>query len=280
MSKRGLLFKTRKMRHRKSRGPPGFVPSVTKRIPGILVNVGNAWPSDLRQKTQILAAKAVLEFKKSGYFVILSVIDEVMLRRLCAFVAGVANGGVGSRRLLDEAWCAYLGSALRNDARIRSLLPRGAVAVQCTLFDKSQGKNWLVALHQDLSIPVASRVDDPGLSGWSEKEGQLYVQPPVSVIERLVAVRVHMDDCTLENGALRVVPGSHTEGRVDQAKVKHLSEQHGETLVPIGRGGALVMRPLILHASSKATRPSPRRVLHFVFGPPTLPSGLGWRWAL
>jgi predicted protein tyrosine phosphatase len=45
------------------------------------------------------------------------------------------------------------------------------------------------------------------------------------------------------------------------------------------RGGALVMRPLILHASSKATSLSQRRVLHFVFGPPRLPLGLEWRWA-
>jgi hypothetical protein len=40
------------------------------------------------------------------------------------------------------------------------------------------------------------------------------------------------------------------------------------------------MRPLLLHASSKATSPVPRRVLHFVFGPPTLPLGLEWRWAV
>jgi hypothetical protein len=228
----------------------------------------------------MLAAKSVSEFKKSGYFVIPSVIDEVMIRRLRAFVGGIANGGAGSRRLLDEAWCAHLSSALRNDARIRSLLPRNAVAVQCTLFDKSPAKNWLVALHQDLSIPAASRVDDPGLSGWSEKEGQLYVQPPVSVLEQLVAVRVHMDDCTLKNGALRVVPGSHTQGRVDQTKAEYLIEQHGETLVPVSRGGALVMRPLLLHASSKAISPTPRRVLHFLFGPKSLPLGLEWRWAV
>ncbi|HEY2527222.1 MAG TPA: phytanoyl-CoA dioxygenase family protein [Xanthobacteraceae bacterium] len=228
----------------------------------------------------MLAAKAVLEFKRSGYFVVPSVIDEVMNRRLRAFVAGIANGGAGSRRLLDETWCVHLAGALRNDARIRSLLPRSAVAVQCTLFDKSPAKNWLVSLHQDLSFPVVSRVDDSGLSGWSEKEGQLYVQPPVSVVAQLVAVRVHIDDCTSESGALRLVPGSHLQGHVDQTTAESLREQHGETLVPVGRGGALVMRPLILHASSKAITPSARRVLHFVFAPPKLPLGLEWKWAI
>lgn len=37
------------------------------------------------------------------------------------------------------------------------------------------------------------------------------------------------------------------------------------------------MRSLILHASSKASKPMPRRVLHFVFAPPTMPLGLEWR---
>src|SRR5580698_6214520 len=162
----------------------------------------------------MLAAKAVSEFKKSGYFVIPGVIDAVLNRRLGAFVAGIASGA-GSRRLLDEAWCAHLAGALRGDARIRSLLPRNAVAVQCTLFDKSPAKNWLVSLHQDLSIPVRARVAAAQCSGWSEKKGVLFVQPPVEVLEQLVAVRMHLDNCPADAGALRLVPGSHTFGRLD-----------------------------------------------------------------
>jgi ectoine hydroxylase-related dioxygenase (phytanoyl-CoA dioxygenase family) len=227
----------------------------------------------------MLAAKTVSEFKKSGYFVIPGVIDAVLNRRLGAFVGGIASGA-GSRRLLDEAWCAHLAGALRADARVRSLLPRNAVAVQCTLFDKSPDKNWLVALHQDLSIPVKFQVDSPDCSGWSEKEGQVYVQPPVSVLEQLVAVRIHLDDCPVESGALRVVPRSHLEGRLSRERAEALRALHDETVVPIACGGALIMRPLLLHASSKATSGTPRRVLHFVFGPPKLPLGLEWQWAV
>jgi hypothetical protein len=51
-------------------------------------------------------------------------------------------------------------------------------------------------------------------------------------------------------------------------------------ILAASRGGALAMRPLILHASSKATSLASRRVLHFVFGPPKLPLGLEWRWAI
>ena len=227
----------------------------------------------------MLAAKAVSQFKTSGYFVIPGVIDPVLNRRLGAFVRGLVNAGAGSRRLLDEAWCRHLAGALRGDARINSLLPRNALAVQCTLFDKSPAKNWLVALHQDLSIPVKERVDGPECSGWTEKEGELYVQPPVSVLEQLVAVRVHIDDCAAENGALRVVPKSHLEGRLNKEQAEALRSQNGEIVVPVGCGGVLVMRPLLLHASSEAAH-DPRRVLHFVFGRPKLPLGLEWRWAV
>jgi hypothetical protein len=38
----------------------------------------------------------------------------------------------------------------------------------------------------------------------------------------------------------------------------------------------MLMRPLLLHASSRASGASRRRVLHFVFGPRELPFGLAW----
>jgi hypothetical protein len=40
------------------------------------------------------------------------------------------------------------------------------------------------------------------------------------------------------------------------------------------------MKPLLLHASSKATVPNRRRVLHFLFGPKALPLGLSWAYAV
>jgi len=87
------------------------------------------------------------------------------------------------------------GGDLRRHPIIGDLLPRDAVAVQCTLFDKSPGKNWLVSLHQDLSVPVEDRVDGAECTGWSAKEGQVYVQPPTDLLELIVAVHVHVDPC-------------------------------------------------------------------------------------
>ena len=156
------------------------------------------------------------------------------------------------------------------------MLPTDAAAVQCTLFDKSPQKNWLVSLHQDLSIPVREQVDSPACSGWSAKEGKVFVQPPAWVVEQLVAVRVHLDACPADAGELRVVPGSHAFGRLGADAAEKLRKERGEILVTARRGEALVMRPLLLHASSKATAPRARRILHFVFGPAELPLGLKW----
>lgn len=185
--------------------------------------------------------------------------------------------GAGTRNLLTAPWCAALSTQLRTHPRISQLVPSTHAAVQCTYFEKWRDRNWLVSLHQDLSIPVAERVEHPNLSGWSEKEGALYVQPPLSVLQDLVAVRLHIDPCGPEDGPLRVVPGTHQMGIIRAEAGPALRDAHGEVTCLAEPGDAVVMRPLLLHASSKSTGQSRRRVLHFLFGPPELPHGLRWQ---
>lgn len=131
-------------------------------------------------------------------------------------------------------------------------------------------------IHQDLSIPVRARVDHPDLRGWSDKEGGLFVQPPVEVLEQLVALRIHIDPCGDEDGPLQFLAHTHTRGRIGAHEASQLKRDGQLVTCSVARGGALLMRPLALHASSKATGTSRRRVLHFVFGPPVLPFGLAW----
>jgi len=103
-----------------------------------------------------------------------------------------------------------------------------------------------------------------------------HFRAPVSVLESLVAVRLHIDDCDERNGTLRVVPGSHLLGRLKPELAQEVRRDLGERSVPVPRGGLMAMKPLLLHASSKAMGDGPRRVLHFLFGPPDLPEGLRW----
>ena len=216
-------------------------------------------------------------FEARGFAVVPGVLTESECQRaLDAVLEQGRSGDRAARAWLTHPWCQDLACSLKRHAALAGIVPPDGVAVQCTLFEKTPDNNWLVSLHQDLSIPVHERVADSELSGWSLKEGALFVQPPVSVLESLVALRVHLDDCGPESGALRLVPGSHRLGRLDVRRAAALRGEYGETTPAVRRGGVLAMRPLLLHASSKAVVPSFRRVLHFLLGPPTLPRGLRW----
>ncbi len=212
----------------------------------------------------------------NGYAVIPGVIRGQDIDRISNELSTLPADKVGSRRLLNADWCMALAELLASDSRLRTLLPLDACAVQCTSFVKTIDSNWLVSLHQDLSIPVAERIASPQWSGWSDKEGETFAQPPIAVLDQLVAVRLHLDDCNEQNGALRVVPGTHRLGRMDSTRAAHERHAHGERIVSVPTGGVMVMRPLLLHASSKISIELQRRVLHFVYGPPNLPNGARW----
>ncbi len=184
--------------------------------------------------------------------------------------------GPGSRCLLGQPWCAAMAAQLQAHPALAAIMGPDLMPVQCTYFEKSADRNWLVPLHQDLSIPVAGRVDEPSLSGWSRKEGTQFVRAPLAVLSQLVAIRVHLDPCGPGDGPLRVVAASHLGGVLSDDQAAAMRREWGETVCVAGAGDALVMRPLLLHASSKGSGNSLRRVLHFVFGPLTLPHGLRW----
>ena len=216
-----------------------------------------------------------MQLASDGFALVRGLLSEAECDDVSRSLGAADTRGAGSRRLLNEAWCANLACKVMAHPDVRDALPACARAVQCTFFEKSAAKNWLVPIHQDLSIPVAGIVDHPALSGWSEKEGAIFVQAPDHVLEQMLAVRVHVDHCSTEDGPLRVVPGSHEFGRIDPAHAAIAGRTAG-VVVPAQRGDALLMRPLVLHASSKSSGSSLRRVLHFVFGPEVLPHGLAW----
>jgi hypothetical protein len=221
-----------------------------------------------------------VKFEIEGFAVISGVASPAECDAAVGQAALAASDAAGSRTLLSMPWCAALAQAIRNHRAVRALLPEKPVAVQCTYFEKSESQNWLVAIHQDLCIPVQERIDAATCSAWSVKEGVLFVQPPATVLEAVVAVRLHLDESTASNGPLRVVPGSHRHGRLTSAQVQAARHESREITCTVPKGGVLVMRPLLLHGSSKAKVSAPRRVLHFVFGAPALPLGLTWHTAV
>lgn len=217
-------------------------------------------------------------FDSAGYMITIPVISDV---ECDAAIEHLSSGGhIGLRNLLQREWCVDLARKIVDHPAVAAVVPEGTVPVQCTAFEKSPRRNWLVSLHQDLSIPVAERISDPEVTGWSHKEGVLYAQPPSAILEQLIAVRVQLDPCRPDDGSLRVVPGSHNRGRISDSEAFALRDRIGETECAVPRGAVLIMRPLLLHASSKLEGAHVRRVLHFLFGPRELPFGLRWAHAL
>jgi ectoine hydroxylase-related dioxygenase (phytanoyl-CoA dioxygenase family) len=84
-------------------------------------------------------------------------------------------------------------------------------------------------------------------------------------LERVVALRLHLDPCTEDNGPLRVIEGSHLAGLLSDAEVLRYANERPQQTCVVECGGVLAMRPLLIHASSKATSADPRRVLHIEY---------------
>jgi len=221
----------------------------------------------------------IATFEASGFAVAPQVVSEAQCAELEACVGAVDLRGAGTRELLSFDWAQLFARQLRDLPALSALLGNSRTAIQCTYFAKLSSRNWLVALHQDLSIPVAARAADAPCKAWSEKEGTWFCQPPADFLAQLVAVRVHLDDSTEANGPLRVVPGSHRLGRIASQEVAAHRRRLGEVACVAPRRSLVAMRPLLLHASSKSTSEAPRRVLHYVFGPPEPPWGLRWKHA-
>jgi len=161
--------------------------------------------------------------------------------------------------------------------RAEAVLGAGARPVKGIVFDKTPAANWKVPWHQDLTICVQRRIDVEGFGPWSVKGGILHVQPPAEVLENILALRVHLDDTGLDDGALRVLPGTHHCGRLGEAEIERLRIEVPEVVCGVRAGGVMLMRPLLLHASSPCRRPAHRRVLHIEYCARSLPGGLAWR---
>lgn len=220
-------------------------------------------------------------YREHGFLVIPDLIDEADLDPLRAEADRILDESSqrgGARVPLDRS--PLLG-ALANHGPIaeqaRRLIGDSARPVKITIFDKSPAANWVVPWHQDLMIAVREKRDIDGFESWSTKDGIPHVQPPAEVLERIVAIRVHLDDTPESNGALRVVPGSHRHGKLDDESVRALREELDEEVCEVEAGGGHVMSPLLLHASSKAETPARRRVVHVEYAAVKLPGGLEWR---
>jgi hypothetical protein len=205
--------------------------------------------------------------RDQGYGLIPNVVSKEEVLSLLAELSRspLPRSRAGVRHAMRIASIAVLAGDVRLVNIAKAILGESALAFRATLFEKLPDSNWLVAWHQDTALPLCERRDTPGWGPWSVKHGVNYAHAPARALERIVALRVHLDDSTLTNGPLRVLPGTQTRGVLTDDEVHDLAERTVAVDCLMQMGGVVAMRPLIIHASSKSQTDMPRRVVHIEY---------------
>ena len=201
--------------------------------------------------------------------------DEVAALATTLAQADLDRSRAGARHLLTQPAVAALARDPRMLAIARQFLHTEPFPFRATLFDKSAQSNWLVVWHQDTALPLRERRDIAGWGPWSIKGGVTYAHAPAAALSRIIALRMHLDDSGADNGPLRVFPRTHTLGLLSDEAIAEIARTAEPIDCPVDAGGVIAMRPLLLHASSKARSDRARRVIHIEYADsPILGDGL------
>lgn len=146
--------------------------------------------------------------------------------------------------------------------------------VKSIYFDKPATSNWVVPYHQDLTINLSEKIITDSFSNWTSKHNQVSAQPPISILENIFTIRIHLDDTTQENGAVKIIPRSHLKGIIQLTNNE--IDKNEEFICEVSKGSIMLMKPLTLHASTRTTNNKRRRVIHIEFSNQKLPNNLQW----
>jgi len=155
--------------------------------------------------------------EQDGFAVVPACLDQATLEHLSRHFDDTRHP---QRNLLSVP--SVHGLAVSKPVReiIETVLGPRCFAVRGIFFNKTRGANWKVVWHQDLTIALRERREVDGFGPWTTKAGIMHVQPPAEVMAGILAIRLHLDDSGLDNGPLRVVPGSHRQGRLSAEQMQ------------------------------------------------------------
>ncbi|OQP65971.1 phytanoyl-CoA dioxygenase [Niastella vici] len=222
--------------------------------------------------------------QQEGYAIIDNVFNEEEVAGIVEAINNIDTSGTAFRKTSDlyairrfikevPAMAPLLFNS-RMQAIIDQLFGNDYSLVKSIYFDKPGQSNWFVAYHQDLTISADQKMQLEGYEQWTVKNDQFAVQPPLSLLENIFTIRIHLDDTDENNGALKIVPGSHRKGIYRPETIDWSREK--EVICKVPRGGVMIMQPLLLHASNRTVNNNKRRVIHLEFSNQQLPNGLQW----
>jgi ectoine hydroxylase-related dioxygenase (phytanoyl-CoA dioxygenase family) len=215
------------------------------------------------------------QVEQRGFAVIPRIFEEdrVALLEENLAVANLRRSRAGVRHALRNDAVASLAREPQLFELARSILGADAYPFRATIFEKTTDANWLVVWHQDTALPLRRRKETPGWGPWSVKEDVIYAHAPAIALSQVLALRVHIDDSTSQNGPLRVLPATHVLGVLSDDAIHQLAQDIAPTECCVPRGGIVAMKPLVVHSSSKTQSGSARRVLHIEYAANTKIAG-------
>jgi len=220
-----------------------------------------------------------VDYQEDGYFMVSNAINanevKSLIDTLSQFEKEINHYGI--RDLMNKF--PSIGELAMSDSLLsiaKLILGDGAKPIRAVFFDKLPEANWNVAWHQDTSIVVKEKVETPGFNFWREKQGAMHVEPPEQYLSNILTLRVHLDPANTETGVLRVIPGTHKDGRVNSNRLLDIVEKSEVKECIANSGDVLLMNPLLFHSSRKATKPKHRRIIHLEYSAMPLPEPLQW----
>ncbi|RYD23611.1 MAG: hypothetical protein EOP87_26430, partial [Verrucomicrobiaceae bacterium] len=134
-----------------------------------------------------------MSLDENGFTILRSGVPQELLEELRDGIFSETRAG--ERCLLDLPPVRETAKLLKEQLVRSGHLPAEAVAIQAISFNKTATTNWKVAWHQDLMFPFARGVSAVGFDLPTLKQGVAHARPPVGVLEELLAVRLHLDEC-------------------------------------------------------------------------------------
>jgi len=224
------------------------------------------------------------DFKKNGFAVLDRMYSNIEIAQIIACIEDASNEhelAESSKHLFAIRQVIHKIPTLKSlvftenlQTLLASLFNESCFLTKAIYFDKPSQSNWFVAYHQDLSISVDRKKEVSDYQNWTFKKGQYGVQPPLEILEDIVTIRIHLDTTEKENGALKVIPKSHSKGIYRPETIDWTIET--EHICEVKKGGIMLMKPLTLHASNRTTNGKQRRVLHLEFSSKQLAEPLQW----
>ena len=140
-----------------------------------------------------------------------------------------------------------------------------------TMFDKISGGDAEISWHQDTFFIVdPAKETNINLEDYWTQFGHVHIRPTdidwkEDYFQKTIIVRINVDPQTIENGAMKVLPGSYREGPLELKSgglADYVASHENEAIdCTAGEGSVTFYYPTMIHSSevSKASPGVPRR---------------------